>query len=92
MELFSPRNLQEAIYLAKFQESLLKKSLWVENEQMKSDKGLDEFELPVETRINTSVNGVTGEIRRDENLNTLVIIKDLQKRATNNVILFFALM
>lgn len=85
LELWSPRTLREAIYLAKIQESMLKENMWVENVEMKSDKGLEELELQVETRVNTSTNGVTGEIQRDENLNILAAVNDLQKQTTKNV-------
>ncbi|KAL8121371.1 hypothetical protein AgCh_018200 [Apium graveolens] len=86
LEFWAPWTLQEAITLATFQQSLLEESVLVEIEEMKSDKRLDQFELPVEKRSKTSVNGVAGEICRDENLSTHAIVKDLQKQTTKNII------
>ncbi|KAL8125324.1 hypothetical protein AgCh_012854 [Apium graveolens] len=86
LEFWAPQTLQEAITLATFQQSLLEESVLAENEEMKLDKRLDDIEFPVETRSKTSVNGVAGEIRRDENLSTHAIVNDLWKQTTKNII------
>lgn len=54
LESWAPRTLQEAVTLANFQESLLEESFLVDNIVMNSNEGLKDFNLQVETLIDSN--------------------------------------
>lgn len=58
LELWAPKTQQEAIYLAKFQESLLEEILLVEAIQMKSNK--EQKELELQKRATTDVGVISN--------------------------------
>ncbi|XP_074357642.1 uncharacterized protein LOC141697255 [Apium graveolens] len=76
LELWSPGTLQEAIYLAKFQESLIKEILLVEAMQIKSVE--EQTELELQKRIIKDINVISNlEVEQ-----TVTISINLDKRSS----------